>query len=388
MKSARIAILRHGYYPNDPRVYKEVRVLREAGHSVEVLCLRGRGQPPYETLDGVRIVRAPLSHRRTSKIRYLWEYGFSFVWMSMAVTFRHLWKPYDLIQVNTLPDALVFATLIPKLMGAFVLLDMHEPTPELYATIYPTPSTSFLSRVHLFIERMAIRYADRVLTVNDTIRRRFVERGAPAERLLVVRNVPDERKETVAISRPPVDGFFRLVTHGTIQPRYGHEVILQALPKIREHIPHVRVIVVGDGEGMPEIRQLARDLHCEDIVSFTGRVPLSSIPQLLIQADIGLVPLLKSPFSELCQPNKLFEYIALGIPVVASRLPAIEETFDDSCIRFVEPGDVRELEKAVIELYESPEWRQTLARNAARQYERVRWRESRKTYLAGVENAL
>jgi glycosyltransferase involved in cell wall biosynthesis len=385
---ARIAILRHGYYPNDPRVFKEVRALIEAGYEVDVLCLRGAGQAAREVLDGVQVIRAPLTHRRGSLFRYLTEYGWSFMWMAVVVTYRHFWRRYGVIQVNTLPDALVFATLVPKLLGAYILLDMHEPTPELYATKYTVTPRSFAWRLHGWIEQMAIRYADTVLTVNDTIRQRFIERGAPAQRLLVVRNVPDESLSHAAAPKPAFDGPFTLVTHGTIQPRYGHEIILRALPVLRERIPQIKVIIIGDGETAGEIKQLALQLHCDDLVSFTGQIPFRNIPQWLMQADVGLVPLLPSPFSELCQPNKLFEYISLGIPVIASRLAAMEETFDDSCVRYFPPGDHEGLAQAVLELYESPERRRELVRNASRIYERVRWRETRKTYLTGVEQVL
>ncbi len=384
----RIAILRSDAYPADPRVIKEARALIESGYEVDLLCLRDKGQPARETLDGVRIFRAPLSHHRGSQLFYVLEYALSILWMGVLVSFLHLRRRYDLIQVNTLPDALVFATLLPRLLGARILLDLHEPTPELYATKYPGASHSFMFRLHVCIERAAIRYAHHALTVNDAIRERFISRGAPPEKLTVVRNVPDEAVfGQTPLPAPATEGFL-VITHGTLQPRYGHEVILRALPSLREKIPGLRVEVIGSGETAAQLQQLACALRVEDLVHFAGSVPLQDMPRRLARAHVGLVPLLPSPFSELCQPNKLFEYVALGVPVIAARFAAMEETFNDSCVRYFIPGDPESLAEALIDLHAHPEKRRALAENARIPYETVRWNATREIYLRAVEQTV
>jgi glycosyltransferase involved in cell wall biosynthesis len=386
-RDERVCVVRHGYYPSDPRVYKEVRALAEAGYRVDVICLRMNHEPRREIVNGVHVFRLPLTRDRGSVLRYIASYSLSLLSMAGVLSWRCLCTRYACVQVNTMPDALVFATWIARLRGARILLDLHEPCPELFLTKYGPNRLRLLYALQVAIERWAIRYADGVITVNETIRDRFVERGAPRDKIDVVRNVPDERLEASAGKGGPHRGFV-LVTHGTMQPRYGHDVILRALPLVRERIPDVHLRVIGTGDTVPQLRALAARLGCLDAVTFTGFVPHDEIAAHLCEADIGLVPLLPSPFAVLCQPNKLFEYAALRIPVVCARFAAIEEVFDGSCVAFFEAGNPADLAARILELHADPIKRQWLVDNAFRRYKRLHWPEARKTYLRCVEGLI
>lgn len=381
----RVCVIRHGYYPSDPRVYKEVSTLSDAGYEVDVICLKEAREPLRETVGTVRVLRMPHSHRRGSTLRYVFEYGLSIALMSAAVTFRFFRRRYSLVQVNTLPDSLVFATLLPRLFGARILLDMHEPSPELLLTKRAGQVSDWMLHLQIAIEKRAIGYAHRVITVNDTIRHRFIERGAPADKLAVVRNVPaDDFGENTA-PVPPHGGLV-LMTHGTLQPRYGQEVILHALPLLRKEFESLRLIIAGSGETLEDLRHLAKELDCDDITEFTGQVSRDEIAGLIMQADIGIVPLLPGPFAELCQPNKLFEYIALKTAVVASRLPAMQESFDSRCVRFFEAGDAEELAEAVAGLGRDAALRAALAQRAYAVYDDLRWSRAGRDYLQIVNS--
>lgn len=378
-----ICIVRHGYYPGDPRVYKEVRALAEAGYAADVICLRQPGQPLREVLDGVRVYRMMHSHRRGSTARYVLEYGLSILLMSLCLSLLFLRRHYRVVQVNTLPDSLVFSAWLPRLCGARILFDMHEPSPELLMTKHGGAISERILRLQFLLEKLAIRFAHRVITVNDTIRLRFIERGASPEKISVVRNVPSEEFGLNAVAGSH-EGLV-IMTHGTLQPRYGQSVILHALPLIRKEFDSVRLIVAGSGEILDELRELAVRLNCEDITEFTGQVSREKIAELIADADMGIVPLLPGPFSELCQPNKLFEYIALKTAVVSSRLPAIEESFDDTSLLFFQAGDAASLADAVIRLGKDPALRTSLSEQAFARYQQLCWRKAKVDYVAIVD---
>ena len=384
----RIAILRHGYYPSDPRVFKEARALAEAGYEVDVLCLRQGGEPARATLDGVRVYRLGLTHRRGSKLRYMLEYGWSLFMMTWMISLLQVRRRYDLIQVNTLPDELVFATLLPKLMGARILLDMHEPTPELYLTKYGGDASLKAFHFHAAMEQRAIRFAHRVLTVNDALKRRYVERGADGGRITVVRNVPSEDVFGAAPATVRPDAGFCVLTHGTLQPRYGHDALLKAAPMLRAALPGFHLVILGEGETKPALQRLARETGCADVVEFVGTVPLNRVPDVLLRAHVGVVPLMPSPFSDLCQPNKLFEYVALNIPVVAARLPAMTEGFDDNSFLLFEPGNEQALAEAIIRMSRDPEGARKRAERAYALYTALRWRVCRDIYVKAVKGCL
>jgi glycosyltransferase involved in cell wall biosynthesis len=355
---------------------------------VDIICLREEETEPYrETIESVRVYRMPHSHRRGSLTRYVYEYALSIFMMGAFVSLFFFRRRYACIQTNTLPDSLVFATLFPRLLGARILLDMHEPTPELLLTKKGGQVSRRMLKLHVFLERTAMRYAHRVLTVNETLRQRFISRGADPEKIFVVRNVPPGGFEAAAPPRKPHEGLV-VMTHGTVQPRYGQQVLLHALPRIRKEFPSLRVVIAGAGEFLEELKRLSAALGCDDTVTFTGLVSRQRIAKLIAEADIGVVPLIPGAFSELCQPNKLFEYIALKVPVAASRLPAIEESFTDSCVRFFRPGDAADLAGAIIQLGKDKTLRTALAEQAFARYRTLRWSRAREQYVSIVEELI
>src|ERR1700737_695956 len=130
---ARVCVIRQGYYPLDVRVRREVRALTMAAHEVEVICLKERDDPGRKQAEGVRVHRIPIAARRGGQLRYLLEYAVFFLAAMMLVTALHFRRRFDLVQVHSMPDFLVFAAIVPRLLGARVLLDLHESMPEFYA---------------------------------------------------------------------------------------------------------------------------------------------------------------------------------------------------------------------------------------------------------------
>jgi len=380
-----ICIIRHGYYPDDARVFKEARALCEAGYSVDLICLRRSGDKRKETVDGVHVYRLSHKHERGSLLQYLYEYGLSFCKSFLLITVSCFRRGYKCVQVNTLPDVLVFSTIIPRLFGRKVLLDMHEPAPELFVTKYGPGRYRRLYKFVVLIERLSIKYANEVLTVNEALRERLITRGAYGQKIHVIRNVPDERFRP-KMPRQSFGKRLTLLTHGTIAERYGQEVIIRALSFLRGKNYDLQLLIVGDGENTEQVRSLAEQLGCSDIVTFIGRVPLCQIGEFINRANVGVVPLLRSPFSELCQPNKLFEYVAYRKPVIVSRLRAVEESFDDSCVMFFEPGNHEDLARCIVELYDNPEKQHELADNAYRRYESMSWSATKHVYLKLVKD--
>jgi Glycosyltransferase Family 4 len=121
----------------------------------------------------------------------MFEYSAFFLSAFAQASRLHLRRRYDVVQVNTLPDALVFAAAIPKLFGARVILDLHELMPELYVSKYG--HRRFGVRLMALMERMSASFADRVLTVSRPTWQVLVRRGIPLSKLEIVMNSADER---------------------------------------------------------------------------------------------------------------------------------------------------------------------------------------------------
>ncbi len=386
----KVCVVRHGYYPADALVKKVVGALVEEGHSVDVICLRGDGEARLEMRDGVRIYRLPVNHRRQGMVRYLMEYLASFVAATVLLNRLHRKNRYDCIQVHTMPDFLVFVTFLPRLLGTRVALYLHEPTPELWLTKYGRKHMRLFYHLQIRVEQLAIRYADICFTVTERLRQRYGERGADMDKILVLHNVCNETFGQPRIEMPPRDkDRFSIVTHGLIEDRYGHDVVIEAVHRLRDRIPGLTYDVPGEATGyLEQLKKQVKQLGLEDRVRFPGLVPLDDLMALLYRCDAGVIAMQRNPYSEMIQTNKMYEFIALRKPVITSRLPGVEETFDDSCVLFFEPGNSRQLAAAIYHVYRHPDDVARLVDNAYRRYESMKWSKIKKKYLGAVTDGI
>lgn len=388
----RVCFIRHRHHPGDARMDNQVQALVDAGYSVDVLCMRHPGQPFHEVQGAVRIYRLPaLAHQRTSKLRYVAEYGSFLLESFLALTLLHAFRRYRLVHVATLPDFLVFAALVAKLFGAKVLLDLRECAPEMYRCKYGiSPDSAFL-RMLIFLEQRSIRFADLALTCTEQMRQVFIGRGADAARIVVMLNAAN-----AALFKDPVlpdpdggaNGTFRLVTHGTITKRYGHEVLLNAMARVVRCFPEVRLEIMGLGEEPIELRRLVTELGLEEAVTFVPYLPADELVRRLRTAHCGVVPMIRDCETDLIHTYKMQEFMALGIPVIITRSTAVEAYYDDTCLCFVGSGDPEDLATAIVKLREQPRLRYELAKNALQVYQKYNAAGQKALYVRVVRDLL
>jgi len=386
---ARICVIRQGVYPYDARLTREIKALLAAGHEVDLICLRFGDEPPREEpAERLAVHRVPIKRRHGNKVRYVFEYGAFFVAATLLVAWLHLRRRFDVVQVNTLPDCLIFAAAVPRLLGARLLLDLHECMPEFFALKYALPPEHPVIRLVAWFEQASIRFADAALTCTEPMRERFVERGASAAKIGVVLNSFDD--ERFNLRRHPnvqrADGRFLLVCHGTIDHMYGLDLVVRAVAALRDRIPGLQLRIYGDGPGRAGVQALARELDVAGQVFFSpGWMPLDDLLPRILEADAGVVAIRRDGCFDLTHSNKMYDLIALRKPIVMSRTRAVEAYFDDDCFQLFESGSEHDLARAIYELYAHPDIGRRIVAKAARVGEPYRWVHQAKAYLATVE---
>jgi glycosyltransferase involved in cell wall biosynthesis len=200
-------------------------------------------------------------------------------------------------------------------------------------------------------------------------------------------NTPDESafgpaREPVSV---PADGPVKILYHGGLAPRFGVEVLLRSVGHLNGSRERVQVRVIGSGEDRDRLAGIAREIAPERIDVAAEPVPFAQIPDELAAAHVGVVPTIHDHFTELLLPVKLMEYVHAGLPVVASRLPAIERYFGDEAAQLFEPGSPQGLAAAIEGILHDPVAARERAARATDRLAPLGWPEQRRRYLAMVD---
>lgn len=372
-------------YDSDARVKGYAESLCKHGVCVDVLALHGSAKAVSSGKNGVRVYNVPIRRTGKNRLAYLLEYEYSFLLLSFLLLRMFVKHRYDIIHVHNMPDFLVFAGLIPKLLGARIILDIHDPMPEVYLSKYPDAKNGIGERLIRLEERISTRFADVVITANSHFRENLMKRGLSASKTIVINNFPDASifdRSRYRIERDSRREHFTLIFPGTIAPRYGLDVAIRALPLIRHTIGNIKLLIIGRKvEHAKTLASIAEQLDVSSLVEFKPLAPNDEIPKQLARADVGIYPALPDPHMSIATPGKLLEFAAMGIPILSSRLRIVEEMFDQSAIMLFEPGNISQFAECVIRLYENPALREELVLNADRMFaEKLSWEREFQKY--------
>ena len=378
------------YYPDDPRPRREAEALVEKGMSVDIICLRKGSEPKREHVNGVKVYRLPLERRRSGKLRYLFEY-LSFILLSaITISFLYLRKRYHLVHVHNMPDILVLSALIPRLFGARLILDLHDPMPEVFMAKYSMNENHVIIRLLRIMERFCIRFSDLVLTPNTAFRDLFVSRGCPAVKIHIIMNSPQEsifRKtgKKKVFASPSNNGRFVVMYHGTIVERNGIGIALEAVAQAREKIPFISFEVYGEGDFVNQFLQRISQLNLQDVVHYHGHIPAEKISAKIESADIGLVPNIPSTHWDLAFPTRIFEYLCMGKPVIAPRTRGILDYFSEDSLCFFTSGSPDDLSRVMLSLYQNPDGIKEIRDRGIAIYQDHRWELQKKHFTTLVQ---
>ncbi|MBN1569570.1 MAG: glycosyltransferase [Acidobacteria bacterium] len=359
LKGRRMAVLLYSIYPADPRPKRAAETFVEQGMDVDVICLReNTSDKSKDCIDGVNITRLPIRRRRDCVIAYIIRYATFLIYCAVLLALRYPKRKYEIIHVHNMPDFLVFSAMLPKLFGARIVLDLHDPMPELMRSIFGLPSGHPFVVALMQLEKWSIRFADFVLTPNVSFRNLFISRGCPPEKIQIVMNSPQEDIFNPAVNNNETfdslndNHSFRIMYHGLIVERHGLDIAIEAVSRISDIISGIEFHIFGNPTPyMEQMKKLIAQKGLQKRVLFHGHQSQANIAREIANSHLGLIPNRSGPFTEINMPTRIFEYLAIGRPVIVPSTRGIRDYFNDGNMIFFKQESIEDLANKIIWVY-------------------------------------
>jgi len=377
--------LAYSHAPTDSRVRRHCETLVRHGWRVYQLGLAAEGERRVGRLNGVVLVRWQRPrYRGTTLTRYVAAYTVFFWWARRLLRRLRLRRKIDVVHVNNIPNFMVWAATPERRRGTGLILDIHDPVPELYRSKFSgRTGTRAIVALLEWEERLASAAADLVLCVHEPHRALTAAHGVDARKIRVVENFADDVLFRSTAPRLPVPF---VAYHGTVARRMGLESLLHAVHLLRQNGSPVRGAVWGDGDAVETLRRTRDRLGLTADMEIPGKRfrPEQLLPRLR-EVGVGVVPLRRDVFTDSILPVKVLEYVRLGIPVVATWTPTVAHYFPEETLKFVRDGSAVSLATALSELFAAPEEARARAARAQDLPIARSWQDAEPTFVKIVE---
>jgi glycosyltransferase involved in cell wall biosynthesis len=382
----RICMLSYSFYESDTRMLQYAAALRERGDEVDVISLRSKKASRFEVVDGVNVHRIQTREvNEQSRFAYLGRILAFLVVSTFSLARKQITRKYQVIHVHSVPDFLVFAALVPKLLGARVILDIHDILPEFYASKFGADSQSLIFKLLVMVERISTAFADHVIIANHLWEQRLLSRSVKPGKCTTVLNYPPaavfKRNFT-----PHKNGRFLITYPGSLNFHQGVDVAMRAFAKVADRMPNAEFHIYGEGPCKPSLLRLRDELGASRIVIHDFR-PTREIAEIMAASDLAVVAKrASSTFGNEAVSTKTTEFMLLGVPLIMSRTKVDTFYHDDSMVKFFESENEAELAECMFLLWQDRDLRARLVANASRYVAQNDWQEKRSDYLRVIDS--
>jgi glycosyltransferase involved in cell wall biosynthesis len=267
----------------------------------------------------------------------------------------------EALHVHDLPYA--FATIFAgKVLKIPTIFDIHENYVVMHKTLIVAKGYKFLKILYAGLiamwqieEKLACRWAYRVIVVADEHIARIRAMDVAPERIVVVTNTEDiDSFRGLTVEKPLLHQYqndFIILFFGFFSSHRGLDTAIKAMPRILEKITNAKLLLVGRGNNQRELEELVQKMKLNKKVIFAGFKPFKLMPTYIGLSKIGLIPHVSTPHIETTMPNKIFQFMLLGKPVVVSSVRPLKRVVHDAqCGLVFEDRNPTSLAQAIIKL--------------------------------------
>jgi len=372
-RRARGCILTSVHIPFDGRVFhREACSLAKAGYDVTLIAKHDK----EETVSGVRVVPLPKPRSRLHRMTAV-------LWRLYRLAVR---EDADVYHFHD-PELMIVGLLL-KFRGKKVIWDVHEHYPNAILDKFylARPLRRVMSKSFDLFERAVARFYDYVIYTTPFVGERYQRMGVHSGR---VENYPILELST-AFERNPQD---KIIYLGAMSKTRGLLEVIEAFSLVAKERPSWELSLVGSARPKSfeqEMKDLAARRGVGSNVKFIEWVPYEEKERLSSQAAMGVITFLPYSNNTSCLPNKLFDYMLVGLPVIASDFPLYREVVEPAqCGLIVDPSKPEEIARAMEHLIEHPEEARRMGENGRRAVlEKYNWEKESERLLRIYEAVL
>ena len=386
------------HYPLDPRIKQEAELLHSNGYNVSVIVLKWEGQPSYEKINDINVYRMPrielfkrgkhskspeqnIFNKVLTLLMAILGYGFEFVYFTSVCfifsSYLAFKEKFDVIHTANPPDTLFIVAVFWKIFGKKFIYDHHDLSPDLFVEKYGEKAKAVYVVLRL-LEKISCKTADFIVAPNESYKKTDIKRnGVKPENIYIVRNGPNLKE--MKISEPIHDirkmNKSILCYIGAINIQDGVDYLMIVLADIvyKYNFHDICMVIIGDGDYLHKIKELADELNVSKYVIFTGVIyERDEICSYLSTADMFVDAAPASFLNHSSTFIKHMEYMVFEKPVVSFALKESMYSLKDAGL-FVEPNDTDQMARAIIELIGNKEKREIMGKNAGRRVKELSW---------------
>jgi glycosyltransferase involved in cell wall biosynthesis len=361
-------------FPADGRVKRYVNSLLKEGYFVCVICKSDPYGKKKEAAGNLYIRRLNVQKKRGSYISRTLEYILFFVKASSLALYYFFKYRVRTYHAHTLPDFVSLTAFLPSMLGAKVILDLHEFTPELLMHRKKLPANSMLIRFSRLVEKISVWFADELITIHEGVVELIGKRNN-RELIEIINGI--EENEYAGFEKTDTETF-DIVYNGTINDTINLEDTVYALAKVRETIPaeefcKIKFNIFGTGPMLELILEETKKHRLEDTVIYHGKIPYYKMIEELKKMDVSVQPLHRVYATDMSYPIKIPELVNLRIPVIISRLDTMLRYYDEDCFFYFNGGDINSFAERIIEVKSSPVKAREKTEAALKAYDKISW---------------
>lgn len=378
--------------PFDRRVWQESLALARAGYQVSVICPQMVDKKAFEIIDGVLIYRYPMPYTANRAIGYLWEYSWAMLWTFVYSCYVYFRRGFEIIHACNPPDLFFIVSLPFKIFGVKFLFDQHDLSPETFESKFPARG-GILLKILRKLEFWTYKTANVVLSTNESYRKIALERGKLSDnQVFVVRSSPDLKRFAPLPANPDYrrKRSYLAAYLGTMGAQDGLDYLLRSIHIITQKWKRtdIHFLLMGGGENLQVLKDLALSLGITDFVEFAGRVSNETVREVLSSADVCVAPDPINPLNTHCTMNKILEYMAMGKPIVSFRLTESEFSARQAAVYAID-NDEEDFARKIVDLLDNPVMRKEMGEFGSRRLkEDLSWEKSTTQLLRAYEFAL